>query len=112
MILLYCNIGAMIDIRQKELGCGAKVIDKLSLAILTEFPNMSGFPTRNLKLMVQFYKEYANAEIVQLPVAQIFHVFIKNIQGYVKKMAKSLHIVDDMSKKMRNFDVFDEKNKF
>jgi predicted nuclease of restriction endonuclease-like (RecB) superfamily len=70
MILLYYNIGAMIDTQQKELGWGAKVIDKLSRDILNEFPNMSGFSTRNLKLMVQFYKEYANAEIVQLPVAQ------------------------------------------
>ena len=32
---------------------------------------MSGFLTRNLKLMVQFCKEYANDEIVQLRVAQI-----------------------------------------
>lgn len=84
---------------------------KLSLDILTEFPNMSGFSTRNLKRTVRFYKEYANNEIVQLPVAQIFHVFIKNIQGYVKKMAKSLHIVDVVLKKVRNFDVLSDKNR-
>ena len=71
MISLYFNIGKMIDIWQKELGWGAKVIDKLSLDILNEFPNMSGFSTRNLKLMVQFYKEYSNDEFVQPIVAQI-----------------------------------------
>ena len=89
MILLYCNIGAMIDTQQKELGWGAKVIDKLSLDILTEFPNMSGFSTRNLKRMVRFYKEYKDefekvplsvAQLenlnVQLLVAQIFHGLI------------------------------------
>ena len=27
------------------------------------------------------------------------------IQGYVKKMVKSLHVVDDMSKKVGNFDM-------
>lgn len=71
MILLYCNIGEMIDIRQKELGWGAKVIDKLSLDILTEFPDMSGFSTRNLKRMVRFYKEYKDEfEKVPLSVAQ------------------------------------------
>ncbi|HRL10203.1 MAG TPA: PDDEXK nuclease domain-containing protein, partial [Aliarcobacter sp.] len=32
---------------------------------------MSGFSTRNLKLMVQFYKEYSNDEFVQPIVAQI-----------------------------------------
>lgn len=71
MILLYFNIGKMIDTWQKELGWGAKVIDKLSLDILNEFPTMSGFSTRNLKLMVQFYKEYSNDEFVQPIVAQI-----------------------------------------
>jgi predicted nuclease of restriction endonuclease-like (RecB) superfamily len=71
MILLYFTIGALIERRQKELGWGAKVIDKLSQDILHEFPNMSGFSTRNIKLMVQFYKEYANDEIGQLSVAQI-----------------------------------------
>ncbi|MDD4854212.1 MAG: PDDEXK nuclease domain-containing protein [Sulfuricurvum sp.] len=71
MILLYFNIGLAIEKRQNELGWGAKVIDKLSRDILREFPNMSGFSTRNIKLMVQFYKEYANDEIGQLSVAQI-----------------------------------------
>ena len=71
MISLYFNIGRMIDTWQKELGWGAKVIDKLSLDILNEFPTMSGFSTRNLKLMVQFYKEYSNDEFVQPIVAQI-----------------------------------------
>ena len=71
MISLYFNIGKMIDIWQKELGWGAKVVDKLSLDILNEFPTMSGFSTRNLKLMVQFYKEYSNDEFVQPIVAQI-----------------------------------------
>lgn len=71
MISLYFNIGKMIDTWQKELGWGAKVIDKLSLDILNEFSTMSGFSTRNLKLMVQFYKEYSNDEFVQPIVAQI-----------------------------------------
>lgn len=70
MLLLYFNIGSAIDQQQNMLGWGAKVIDKLSQDILREFPNMSGFSSRNLKLMVQFYKEYASYEIGQLPVAQ------------------------------------------
>ena len=32
---------------------------------------MSGFSLRNLKLMVQFYKEQSNDEIVQPEVAQV-----------------------------------------
>ena len=71
MIMLYFNIGSVIETRQKELGWGAKVIDKLSLDISKEFPDMKGFSTRNIKLMVQFCKEYCLEEFVQLPVAQI-----------------------------------------
>jgi len=72
MILLYFTIGAMINSKQKELGWGAKVIDRLSADILKEFSDMSGFSTRNLKRMVRFYKEYQNEfEKVPLAVAQI-----------------------------------------
>ncbi len=72
MILLYFTIGALIARRQKELGWGAKVIDKLSLDILREFPNMSGFSSRNLKRMVRFFKEYKDDfEKVPLTVAQL-----------------------------------------
>ena len=72
MIILYFNIGAAIDIRQKELGWGAKVIDRLSLDILKEFPNMKGFSTRNIKRMLRFYKEYSDeSSKVPLPMAQI-----------------------------------------
>ncbi len=72
MIRLYFNIGSVIDARQKELGWGAKVIDKLSLDILQEFPDMKGFSTRNIKRMLQFYKEYrTDFSKVPLAVAQI-----------------------------------------
>jgi len=72
MILLYFTIGAMIHNKQIELGWGAKVIDRLSIDILNEFPNMSGFSTRNLKRMARFYREYQDEfGKVPLAVAQI-----------------------------------------
>ncbi len=71
MILLYFNIGEVISQKQNELGWGAKVIDRLSADIRNELPKTSGFSIRNMKLMVQFYKEYQDISIVQLPVAQI-----------------------------------------
>ena len=72
MIMLYFNIGSLIDARQKEQGWGAKIIDKLSLDILNEFPNMKGFSTRNIKRMLQFYKEYhEDFSKVTLVVSQI-----------------------------------------
>lgn len=71
LIMLYFNIGSVIDARQKELGWGAKVIDRLSVDVVKEFPDMKGFSSRNIKLMVQFYREYCLEDLVQLPVAQI-----------------------------------------
>jgi len=72
MIMLYFNIGSMIDKRQKELGWGAKVIDKLSSDISQEFPKMKSFSTRNMKRMLRFYKEYGDeSSKVPLLVAQI-----------------------------------------
>ena len=72
MIKLYFNIGLVIDTRQKELGWGAKVIDKLSSDISKEFPQMKSFSTRNMKRMLQFYKEYSDDSSKVPPlVAQI-----------------------------------------
>ncbi len=68
--------------------------------------------------MVRFYKEYKDEfEKVPLSVAQFRRskyatnsctnilCIHKNIQGYVKKIAKSLHIGDVVLKKVRNFDM-------
>jgi predicted nuclease of restriction endonuclease-like (RecB) superfamily len=70
MILLYFRIGKSINQKQKELGWGAKVIDNLSHDIKSAFPELGGFSVRNIKLMVQFYREYETIEIGQLRVAQ------------------------------------------
>ena len=71
MLILYFNIGKLIDQKQKKLGWGAKVIDKLSLDIKNELPQIKGFSGRNIKLMVMFYREYKDMfEFVQLSVAQ------------------------------------------
>lgn len=70
MIILYFNIGKIISEKQQLLGWGAKVIDNLSADIKSEFPNLGGFSSRNIKLMVQFYKEYCDTQIVQPAVAQ------------------------------------------
>lgn len=73
MIMLYFGIGQSIYQKQQELGWGAKVIDKLSRDIKSEFPQLGGFSTRNMKLMVQFYREYATVKIGQPAVAQSEH---------------------------------------
>jgi len=71
LIYLYFNIGNIVYQKQNSFGWGAKVIDKLSLDIKNEIPQIKGFSTRNIKRMLRFYKEYSKFEFVPPLVAQI-----------------------------------------
>ncbi len=53
-VLLYWQIGHEILARQQEQGCGTKVIERLSSDLRAAFPEMKGFPPRNLKYMRAF----------------------------------------------------------
>jgi len=69
LIVLYYSIGKAIYEKQKKEGWGSKVIQKLSLDLKTELPKVKGFSERNIMFMLRFYKEYADNEIVKLPVS-------------------------------------------
>lgn len=71
LILLYYHIGVQILEVQKDKGWGAKVIDQLSKDLRSEFPEMKGFSTRNLKYMRKFAEEYPDQEFVQEALAQL-----------------------------------------
>lgn len=72
MLILYYKIGQMLDIKQKEAGWGAKVIEKISLDILNELSDTKGFSSRNIRRMLAFYREYEKVtKIVPQAVAQI-----------------------------------------
>jgi predicted nuclease of restriction endonuclease-like (RecB) superfamily len=71
LILLYHNIGTQILEKQKAQGWGAKVIEHLSKDLKSNFPEMKGFSSRNLKYMRQFAELYPGLEFVQQVVAQL-----------------------------------------
>jgi predicted nuclease of restriction endonuclease-like (RecB) superfamily len=71
LILLYHHIGNSILHAQAKEGWGAKVIDQLSKDLRSEFPEMKGFSTRNLKYMRKFAQEYPDITIVQEVLAQL-----------------------------------------
>ena len=89
LVRLYWDIGRLIARRQQQEGWGSGVIPRLAQDLHNELPEMKGFSERNIKLMVQFSREYPDAfpatpligqpavaqlpsaEIGQLPVAQI-----------------------------------------
>lgn len=63
LLYLYLRLGKIIDENSKY---GNNFINKLSIELKLEFPNMKGISTRNLSRMRVFYKEYK--DITNLPV--------------------------------------------
>ena len=58
MLFHYWKVGHFILYLQKKQGWGSKVIDKLSKAIRSKYPDKKGYSTRNLIYMCQFAKAY------------------------------------------------------
>ena len=71
MLLMYWDVGRILDGRQAAAGWGAGVIPRLSKDIRNELPEIKGFSERNLKRMLTFYREYKWLVIVPQPVAQL-----------------------------------------
>ena len=59
MILMYWDIGRMIQARQEQEGWGAGVIPRLAVDLKNELPEEKGFSERNIKRMLRFYQEYS-----------------------------------------------------
>jgi len=72
MILLYWDVGRMLDRRQSDEGWGSRVIPRLAKDLHNDFPEIKGFSERNLKRMVAFFREYPalNSKVPQA-VAQL-----------------------------------------
>lgn len=70
MLAAYWDIGKMINERQQQEGWGKGVIPRLAIDLKNELAEVKGFTERNLKYMVQFYKEYAEISIGKLAVSQ------------------------------------------
>jgi predicted nuclease of restriction endonuclease-like (RecB) superfamily len=68
LLVLYWKIGKAILQSQEAEGWGAKVIDNLAKDLRSEFPDMKGISSRNLKYMRSFAEAYP--EFVQVPPAQ------------------------------------------
>ena len=58
MLFHYWKVGHFILYLQKKEGWGSKVIDNLSKAIRSQYPDKKGYSARNLIYMCQFAKAY------------------------------------------------------
>ena len=71
IIQLYWDIGRSITEKQQLLGWGKSVVETLSEDLQKEFPGITGFSSRNIWYMQQFYSEYKDNTILQPLVAEI-----------------------------------------
>ena len=66
MLFHYWKVGHFILYLQKKEGWGSKVIDNLSKAIRSKYPDKKGYSTRNLIYMCQFAKAYPTEVITEM----------------------------------------------
>lgn len=71
LLQLYWEIGNTILQQQQKQGWGAKVVDRLSADLKSEFPDMQGLSVRNIKYMRAFAEAYRDFTIVQAGLAQL-----------------------------------------
>ena len=77
LIEFYWELGKMIS--EKQTQWGTQFLENLSIDLKSEFPEMHGFSTRNLKYIKQFYQFYSNVQIGQQAVAQFGQQLVAQI---------------------------------
>lgn len=87
LLNLYLRIGKIIDENWKY---GNNFINKLSIELKLEFPNMKGFSTRNLSRMRVFYKEYKDIQNLPLIMANLpwtdNYILLEKVKDKEKRM--------------------------
>jgi len=71
LIVLYRDIGRLIVERQKSGSWGKAVVERLAKDLQAELPGISGFSSRNIWYMRNFYLCYREKEKLQPLVAEI-----------------------------------------
>lgn len=62
LLLLYWELGRLIDARQSNEGWGAGVIPRLARDLARDLPGARGFSETNLKRMVQYFHAYPSLD--------------------------------------------------
>lgn len=89
LVALYWDIGESIHAKQQAQGWGKAVVETLAQDLRDEFPGQTGFSTRNLWLMSQFYAEYSPRPNLQPLVAEI---------SWAKNLVIMARVKDDLER--------------
>jgi len=71
LLSIYWEIGSALYEQEQLEGWGNKLIATLSKDLKAEFPDMTGFSTRNLRYMRDFAVAYPHFSILQAPPAKL-----------------------------------------
>jgi predicted nuclease of restriction endonuclease-like (RecB) superfamily len=72
LLELYWEIGKDVDSKLRNSNWGSNIIEKISLELISEFPDIKGFSKRNIYAIRQWYSFYSQKyEFVPQTVAQI-----------------------------------------
>jgi DNA-binding Lrp family transcriptional regulator len=74
---VYWNLGKLLSEKKIEKGYGAGVVNKLSVDLKTEFPDM-GLSPRNFWNMKRYYERYYQAETKLLQAVAVLPVMLKS----------------------------------
>ncbi|TDX00572.1 PDDEXK nuclease domain-containing protein [Dinghuibacter silviterrae] len=99
LLAIYRDIGLVIADQEQKDGWGAKVVERLSKDLLTEFPDMKGLRPRNLRYMRDFALAYPHFPILQTSVAKLEmsngeeNATVSILQSEFAKLTWSHHIL-------------------
>lgn len=90
LILLYWDIGRAIVEKQKSLGWGDSVVERVAADLRRAFPQMRGFSPDSVWRMRQFYLEYADAAFLEQAVPEIARRGKKRLERLVPEKATAV----------------------
>lgn len=65
MLRMYWDIGKILQQSQQTDGWGKKTLQRLSVDLKNDYPEIKGFSMRNMQCMIQFFGEY-NQELTMV----------------------------------------------
>lgn len=93
LLKVYWEIGSTVLEQQKIEGWGAKIVDRLSKDLKSEFTDIQGLSVRNIKYMRSFVEAYPNFSIVQPLAAQIQDIHNQIAQDLVEMFYQTKHVL-------------------
>lgn len=87
MLRMYWDIGKMLQQSQQTDGWGKKTLQRLSVDLKNDYPEIKGFSVRNMQCMMQFFGEY-NQELTMVKGAT--PIITQSVIAQLEKASKAM----------------------